>query len=314
MVVVGASAGGVRALQDFCGGLPESLDAAVFIVLHISPGSVSSLPHILQRTTRLPVETAVDGGAIHPGHIFVAPPDHHLLVHRDSMVLARGPRENRHRPAVDPLFRSAVRAFGAGVIGVILSGTGDDGTAGAMAVKTAGGIVIVQEPDDADFPGMPQSVLTYLDKVNHRLPASAMGAVIGRLTGPMTGRAAATAPVDIEKTEDRSSGYTCPQCHGALWATENGPLLQFECRVGHVFSPESLRTQQEEEVEAALWAALRALEESAALDRRLSSTVRAGLGPLGQRYREEAEGKEAQASLLRRLLLEPRSAHDRPGV
>jgi len=178
IVVVGASAGGVDTLMKFVRTIPPAFPAPICIVLHVPPDSPSLLAQILDREGMLPAKAAEDGEIYRPGHIYVAPPDRHLLIGRDGTLhLRRGPRENRHRPAVDPLFRSAALAYGSRAVGVILSGTLDDGTAGLLAIKQRGGIAIVQDPADALYPSMPQSALHHVD-VDHSTPLSRLGVLL----------------------------------------------------------------------------------------------------------------------------------------
>ncbi|MDP9364956.1 MAG: chemotaxis protein CheB, partial [Chloroflexota bacterium] len=177
IVVVGASAGGVEALVNLVRGIPANLPVAVFVVLHVPANATSLLPQILTRAGLLPAAHATDGAPIVHGQIVVAPPDHHLLIERDGIRLSRGPRENRSRPAVDPLFRSAARAFGPRAVGVVLSGSLDDGTSGLAAIKARGGVGIVQDPAEAVFPSMPLSAIEHV-AVDHRLPASQIGPLL----------------------------------------------------------------------------------------------------------------------------------------
>ena len=171
MITIGASAGGVEALTELVRGLPVDLPASVFVSLHVPPHGTSMLPQILSRRGPLPAHHARDGEPIEPGRIYVAPPDLHLLIHQGVVRLSRGPRENGFRPAIDPLFRTAARWHGPRVVGVILSGTLDDGTAGLLAIKERGGFAVVQDPDDALFPGMPRNAMDVVH-VDHVLPAS----------------------------------------------------------------------------------------------------------------------------------------------
>src|SRR4051812_8388035 len=191
VVVIGASAGGVEALSRLVGMFPPDLPASVFVVLHVPAESTSVLPRILNRAGPLPVIHPISGQAFERGHIYVAPPDHHLLVKQGYCELTRGPRENGHRPAVDPLFRSAARVYGARVIGVILSGALDDGTAGMVAIQMRKGICVVQSPDDALYAGMPQSAIDNV-KVDHVIPLAEMGNLLVEL---------AHTPVLIESAE-----------------------------------------------------------------------------------------------------------------
>jgi two-component system, chemotaxis family, protein-glutamate methylesterase/glutaminase len=319
IVVVGASAGGVEALADLAVSLPPDLPAAVFVVLHVPSTGTSALPGILSRHGPLPAAHVKDGEPIERGRIYVTPPDHHVLLRSGHMHLARGPRENGHRPAVDPLFRSAAREYGTRVIGVVLSGTLDDGTAGLAAIKARGGLAVVQEPADALYPNMPASALEHV-RVDHVQPAAAIGELLGRLSVEPAGEASPAAPADMEVEVDvegfsleaiegehpgKPSGFSCPDCNGVLREIQDGELERFRCRVGHAWSPESLLTQQSEALEAALWIALRSLEERAALARKLAEPARRrGHRITAGRFAEQAAEAQQAARLVRNLLLD----------
>ena len=319
IVVVGASAGGVEALVGMAASLPADLPAAVFVVLHVPSTGTSALPGILSRHGQLPASHVKDGEPIEPGHIYVAPPDHHLLVRTGHVHLARGPRENGHRPAVDPLFRSAAREYATRVVGVVLSGALDDGTAGLVAVKSQGGVTVVQDPEDALYSGMPASALEHA-KVDHVLPAASIGALLAQLATEPAGEPAGPAPTDmkVEVEVERfsleaieadhpgdPSGFSCPDCNGVLWAIQDGGMQRFRCRVGHAWSPESLLTRQSESLEAALWIALRSLEERAALARRLAEPARRrGHRITATRFEEQATEAQQAARVVRELLLD----------
>jgi two-component system chemotaxis response regulator CheB len=322
IVVVGASAGGVEALVRLVKALPSDLPVAVFVVLHIPASATSALPDILTRHGPLPASHAKDGEPIEHGRIYVAPPDRHLLLKAEQVHLSQGPRENGHRPAIDPLFRSAARMFGGRVAAVVLSGALDDGTAGLVAVKRHGGVAIVQDPDDALYPGMPSSAIEH-DGVDHVLPAPAIGARIAVLARNPNAKQPPTIPAEtnVEKVEDemaefsmsaikgdnpgRPSAFSCPDCNGVLWELHDGDLIRFRCRVGHAWSPESLLSEQREQLEAALWVALRSLEERASLARRLAEPARGrGHRITASRFAEQAEESDRAAELVRRLLIE----------
>jgi two-component system chemotaxis response regulator CheB len=316
IVVIGASAGGVEALIQLARGLPADLPAAVFVVTHLSPTARSRLPEILSRAGPLPAHAARDGDPIEPGCIAVAPPDRHLLVRPGRIELTRGPRENHTRPAVDPLFRSAARSYGARVIGVVLSGALYDGTAGLLAVKAHGGTTIVQDPADATVDGMPRSALR-LVRADDVLPAAAIGPALARMVHDLAG-GGGTAMTDEEEElhgviredieqlaedhrPDELTIYTCPDCGGAMWQGEPGARMWFRCHVGHAYAPEVLLGQKSEELEAALWTCVRLLTEKATLTRQLA-TRNAGRGAREDRIAEQAALAERHAQVIRELL------------
>jgi two-component system, chemotaxis family, protein-glutamate methylesterase/glutaminase len=318
IVVVGASAGGVEALTDLAASLPGDLPAAVFVVLHLPATGTSALPEILRRHGPLPAAHVKDGEPIQPGRVYVAPPDHHVLLRTGHVHLARGPRENGHRPAIDPLFRSAAREYATRVIGLVLSGALDDGTAGLLAIKSRGGIAVVQDPADALYPGMPGNALEHV-QVDHVAAAASMGRLLARLIAdvaePPTNPAPSDMQVEVEMEglsleafegnhPGRPSGFSCPDCNGVLWQIQDGGLERYRCRVGHAWSPESLLTQQSEALEAALWVALRSLEERAALARRLAEPARGrGYTITATRFEEQAAEAQQAARLVRDMLL-----------
>jgi two-component system, chemotaxis family, protein-glutamate methylesterase/glutaminase len=285
MVVIGGSAGAVEALRRIMADLPPDLPGAVFVTVHFPPHVPSTLPVILGRCGPLDARHPEDGEAIRAGVIYVAPPNLHLLVDGDHVRLSAGPRENGHRPAVDPLFRSAARAHGGSVIAVLLSGNLDDGTAGMLAVRQLGGITVVQDPADARYSGMPSSALRS-GVVDHVAPHAEIGSLIARLTRELPERAMSEVPrhIDVEngmaefdpaafEADERPgvpSGYTCPECHGALFEIEEHETVRYRCRVGHAYGAETLMAEQTDGVEAALWTAFKALKERAALARRLA--------------------------------------------
>jgi two-component system, chemotaxis family, protein-glutamate methylesterase/glutaminase len=315
IIVIGASAGGVQALQRIVVGLPADLPAAIFIVLHVWPGTKSYLPAILERAGRLPVAEAQDGDPIKPGTITVAPSDLHLMLEKDRVVVVRGPRENRTRPAINPLFRSAAAAFRHRVIGVILTGTLDDGAAGLWAITQCGGVAVVQS--DAMFDQMPRSAIESVN-VDHVVPLDDIAALLNRLSRetvePSTppavpevvnlndqGSKMKPAGFDVDRVGKRSV-FSCPECNGALWEMEEG-VLQYRCHVGHAYSAKSLHEAQSTTIEQSLWSALRALKESAALDSRLAErSAEHKLDRAADQYRRSAEEKMEQVTNLQRFL------------
>ena len=319
LVVVGASAGGVEALVQLLQGLPPDLPAAVLVVLHMPTGARSALPAILGRVCVLPVAQAVDGARLEPGTVTVAVPDRHLMVVDGSISLSRGPRENGHRPAVDVLFRSAARAAGRRVVAVVLSGVLDDGTAGMIAVRARGGVGLVQDPADSMYESMPRNAAE-IGGAEYVARAAEMGALLADLLSEEVAEVDEPAASDLMDTETamanldldaltgderpgRPSGFGCPSCHGALFAIDEGGMERFRCRVGHAWSPESLAAEQGQALEGALWMALRALEERAALSMRMGQ--RAGQrGHLisAQGFQSRHDEAQGAAAVLRRLL------------
>ncbi|MUG99244.1 chemotaxis protein CheB [Scytonema sp. UIC 10036] len=321
IIVVGASAGGVEALTFLVKNLPQDLKAAVLIVLHVPSHGSSVLPRILERAGNLPAVHARDGEPLLLGRIYVAPPDYHLLVKPGTLQLARGPRENNHRPAIDPLFRTAARAYGQRVIGVVLTGSLDDGTAGLRAVKMRGGVAVVQNPDDALYGGMPSSAIENVDDIDYILPLSDIPSVLADVVN-MPVEVAAENPISEElafesdlaemkmaqlNNEDKPgkpSPFACPDCGGTLWDLSEGDLLRFRCRTGHAFSATTLLAKQSDALEDALWIALRALEEKASLAHRMSQRMRDRNQSLSaKRLEEEAKDAQTRAAVIQEVLL-----------
>jgi two-component system, chemotaxis family, protein-glutamate methylesterase/glutaminase len=339
VVVIGASAGGVETLLRVVSGLPADLNASVCIVLHLAPGAASSLPAILQRRSRLPCRAAVDGEPLCAGQILVGPPDHHLTIEDGHVVLTVGPRENGHRPSIDALFRTAAAAQGGRVIGVVLSGTRDDGTAGLAVIKAAGGTALVQDPEEAIYPGMPASALAavavdmvatsermaaaIVEAVNHAPPERPDGAPApgpshnpGHSDRPSAehdpDHPVALGNLGLAPEPDPSTlappATTCPECGGVLTERTEAGVAHWECRVGHRYSPESLADAQAEGVEAALWAAIRALEDRAALLERLGGQAEErGFAQSAHVFFGRAREAEAQAGVVRTALAQAAS-------
>ena len=317
IVVVGASAGGVPTLRRLLDDLPADLPAALFVVLHTHADAPSQLHEILGRTGSLEAFAARDGMPIEPGRIHVAPNDHHLLVESGRMAVIRGPRENRHRPAIDPLFRSAAWAYGPRVVGVVLSGGLDDGTAGLWAVKSCGGTTVVQEPTEALYPEMPLNALMH-NRIDHRLPIGEIGPLIARLAhervaAAPSGPPASTIGDEIEFARLRGdlqamtrlgtlTPFTCPTCRGALWEMNEAGNLRYRCHTGHAFSQRTLILEQDTAMEEAIYMALRAVEEKAATLRRLGERWPDRFPATSAQYEERARELERTADRLRALL------------
>jgi two-component system, chemotaxis family, protein-glutamate methylesterase/glutaminase len=323
VVAVGASAGGVEALQALVAGLPPDLPAAVLVVLHLSPGGTSALGHILDRAGPLPARTAEDGAPLLAGEVYAAPPNRHLMMKDGRLELSSGPTENGHRPAIDVLLRSAAYAFGPRAVGVILSGTLDDGVAGLAAIAARGGATVVQDPDDAQYRSMPENALRWVH-VDQVLPADKIGTALGEILAarqaaaqnlatedPPAGPPALAEEVDIARHADenvvdlseyaRSTQLSCPDCGGTL-VELNGQPPRYRCHVGHGWSGQSLLNAQSQATERALWVALRSLEEKARLGRRIVSTVGAS-SVVMERYEQTVRECEDAASELRTMLL-----------
>jgi two-component system, chemotaxis family, protein-glutamate methylesterase/glutaminase len=326
IIVVGTSAGGVEALSRLVEAMPDTLDAAMFIVLHTSATGPGRLPTILQRRASLPVSHGVDRERVKPGHIYVAPPDHHLILEAGHMRVTRGPKENHTRPAVDPLFRSAALTYGQRVIGVVLTGGLDDGSAGLAAVKQRGGVAIVQDPEDAMFPDMPRNAMRRTP-IDHVVRLEALPSLLVRLVAeraqPMT---------DLPKSKDLEievriaaeenplkagvmelgpvSPYTCPDCHGVLLQIAGSGMPRFRCHTGHAFSLDGLAATVTSSVEDTLWSGFRAIEESIMLLRHMAKHARDG-GDEEAASALEARARTAQArgEAVRHAAMSPDLTH-----
>ncbi|GIH03551.1 chemotaxis protein CheB [Rhizocola hellebori] len=312
VVVVGASAGGVEALRSFVAALAPDLPASVFVVLHIPPSAPSALPAILSRVSQLPVQAAIDGEEMRQGRVYVAPPNHHLLLRHDRIRLSHGPSENGHRPAIDPLFRSAAKSFGSRTVGVVLSGSRDDGAAGLAAIAARGGLALIQDPAEALYASMPLAAQR-ATKADYVLPASQLGTIIAELaTSPLTADSRRDNDLEIAAEVDVAdefdgladpAGYGCPACGGALFELNSGPAPRYGCRVGHAWSPQALLDEQSAGMESALWTALRALEEKAALSAQLASTSAGrGHGLVQERHNRAAQEAIGAADIIRHLI------------
>jgi two-component system chemotaxis response regulator CheB len=314
IIAIGASSGGVDALRTLVQDLPIDLPAAIFVVVHI--GVRSHLAEILNRLSALPVEQARSGVRIEPGKIYVAAPNGHLLIHNDHILIRRGPRENMSRPAIDPLFRSAAVSFGGRVIGVVLTGGLNDGTAGLLAIKRCGGLAVVQDPADALVGDMPGSALRHVD-VDHMVPLAEMGPLLGRLAREPAG---ATPPIPlgirletaiaaqdisdmkIEEQLGQLSPFTCPECHGALWEIDDGSMLRYRCHAGHAYTAESALSAGMAEIDVMLEQLLRSHQERAALARRMAEWELAhGRAQLADQLSTRADEYESYARLMLKL-------------
>jgi two-component system chemotaxis response regulator CheB len=298
--VLGASAGGLAALRRVLAELPADFRGTLCIVMHLAPNRPSYLARILDRESAVPVETARHGQPLAPGRIYAAPPDHHLVVQGSTLRLVVGPNENGHRPAIDTLFRSAAHSFGPAAVGVVLSGSLDDGAAGLREIKARGGRALVQRPDDADYPSMP---LAALEGIHPDMLGTAdeIGRWLAEARVPPrhTGYSPSTPP---EITAPQPL-LTCPDCHGPLHEVVDGHLLRFDCLIGHRWSLGSLEAFQRTDVESSLWAALRALEEQAVLNRRLAGRSSRDHRPRATAsFTAAADRAEEHAAVLREIV------------
>jgi two-component system, chemotaxis family, protein-glutamate methylesterase/glutaminase len=283
VAAIGASAGGIDALVELLSAFPPEYSGSLLVVVHIAPDSPGIMHKVLGRQTSLTVVTATNGELIKPRHVYVAPPDRHLLVASGGMiVLSNGPKENRFRPAVDPLFRSAALVYRNRAVGVVLSGGLDDGTAGLCAIKQAGGTALVQDPMEAEVASMPQSAITHVD-VDGVFSVKALAQQLTELalTDVPLNEGSHEMPIDVEietqvalSEKHRAAGierlgpntqWTCPECHGSLRRVGNGVPLRFRCHTGHAFTAASLEVELKEKIEANIWTAVRILEEHAML-------------------------------------------------
>jgi two-component system, chemotaxis family, protein-glutamate methylesterase/glutaminase len=279
IIVIGASAGGVYALKELVTSLPADFKATIFVVLHVSPSSPSFLPDILNHAGPLKASHPHDGELIEQGHIYIASPDHHLLVENDKVVVKKGPKENRFRPSIDALFRSAAYSYGPRVIGVVLTGLLDDGTSGMWSVKRLGGMGIVQEPDDAMYASMPDSVLQYVN-VDYQVPVSDLASLLAELIQETVPDKVDLMDQELRRIETEVSiaaqanafelgvldlgnltALTCPECSGALVSIQEDKLIRYRCHTGHAYTANSLLVDVTKTVEESLWKSVRSLEE-----------------------------------------------------
>lgn len=324
IIVAGASAGGIPSLKALLGVLPADLNAAVFVVQHLSPDYRSTLAHVLGRSTAFRVRQPDDGERIEPRTVYVASPDHHLLIEQDRVLVKRGPKENRFRPSIDALFRSAAYSHNSRVIGIVLSGALDDGTSGLWTIKRLGGTTIVQAPDEAEFDSMPLSALEQVE-VDHCMTISEMGRLLRSLDerieppssevaedqGRVGLEVSIAADADAFRKGIMNAGeltpLTCPECHGVLVEIDEDEIVRYRCHTGHAYSRAALLSETVEKIEQTYWIAMRSLEEASMLmDHTADSLARQGQAGQAKRFREEAEAAEAESRGLRENLLRRR--------
>jgi two-component system, chemotaxis family, protein-glutamate methylesterase/glutaminase len=325
VVVIGASAGGVSGLREVVDGLPADLPAAVFVVLHVPAYKASALPEILNVSAALPASHPRDGEGIETGRIYVAPPDHHLLVEHGYVAVKKGPKENRFRPSIDALFRSAAYNYGPRVIGVVLSGGLDDGTSGLWSIKRLGGKTIVQHPADAQFESMVENALSQVE-VDYTLPAREIGPLLSRLLAEPPIEAVKDEPdlrkrLKIELAIAVEGGafqkgvmeigeltpFTCPECHGVLVKLTEEARTRYRCHTGHAYTDSALLDGVMESTGDMLWQVMRGFEEAVMVVEHMAEHLRvAGDVDRAAVYAERARELEARSRLFHELVLQHR--------
>lgn len=319
IIVIGASSGGFDIIKTIVKGLPPDLDASVFIVWHMAPDVRSVMPSVLNKLNRIFAAHASDREEIRPNRIYIAPPDHHLLVENGFIRVTRGPKENRFRPAVDPLFRSAAYAYGDRVIGVVLSGALDDGTAGLWAIKNYGGTTVVQDPKDAEMPSMPENALQQVE-IDYCLPAAGLAGLLARLSADKQTqngqvmkdeRTKAEIQIAAENTaqamqvfaDGKLTEFTCPDCHGVLSKIIEGTLIRYRCHTGHAFSADTLLSAITENIEDSMYNAIRGIDESVILLNHLGDHfAEANNTKLAAMYFKKANEANERSNLVRKAV------------
>ena len=301
IIVIGTSAGGIEALKRLVADLPADIPASIFVVQHCAPYSPSFLPRILERSGPLRARNPVNHELIKQGRIYVAPPDRHMLIQDGHVCTSQGPKENRSRPSIDALFRSAALTCGGRVIGVILTGMLDDGTAGLLAIKERGGLALVQNPDDAAYPSMPESALRHVT-TDYCLPISEIAAKLVQLAqDPVAAQPNRSTKLEVEfrvslgdmtameqlTAFGHLSPFTCPECQSALWELRDGDFVRFRCRMGHAHTAQALLAGQNETIENMLDSLRRARREQAELMSRLNTEHERSREALMRRARSE---------------------------
>jgi two-component system chemotaxis response regulator CheB len=321
IIVIGGSAGALEPLRQLLELLPTDLPAVLLVTLHIPADYPSVLPELLSKPEKWTARHPDHREKLKRGMVYVAPPNAHLVVNDSRVELGTGPRENRHRPAIDVMFRTTARSYGPRVAAVVLSGQLDDGSAGLMAVKVKGGLTIVQDPSEALAPEMPNRAIQYAGP-DYVLPVQEIAQLLVTVSSENLSLPNAPEPsmshpdpsseanlkksTNTEGREGRPSAFACPDCHGVLWEVEEGHVLRFRCRVGHAYTSDSLRAAFSDAGEDALWVAMRTLEERASLLRRLAN--RSG-ERMSAHYLDEATGFDRHAETIRQMLTETRSPY-----
>lgn len=323
IIVMGTSAGGLKALGAVLSQLPADLGAAIFVVQHLAPDKRSYLPQLLGDVCKLPVRAPADGAPFMRGHVYIASPDRHLLLNGNRISVLCGPQENRFRPSIDALFRSAARSYGSRVIGLVLTGALDDGTVGLQAIKQRGGVTVVQDPREADYPSMPRTALSYV-KIDQMVGIAGAGALLVRLVAEPAAAQKdfpSTPALEIESSIAEQTmntreflqnverigtptSYTCPDCNGAIWQIGDEEPLRLRCHIGHSFTGEVFSAAQSHNIEGALWTAIRLMEEKSTLSRQLADRNRTqNQLDAADAYKKEAEHLDVELTRLRDLVV-----------
>jgi len=318
IICIGASAGGLNAINELVTQLPANLNAAVLMVIHLSKAAIGDmLLERIRKGSRLPCQIGRHGDVIAPGQVYIAAPDTHMLIRNDTIIVGHGPPENRFRPSIDVLFRSAAASAGERVIGIVLTGLMNDGTAGMMAIKQCGGYCIVQDPHEAEYPAMPLSVLENME-VDHCVSLKEMGSIIEKITQePIADRSVSPPQVIIESrlseiaaTEveevsrlGKKTLLACPDCGDRLWVVKKGWVKHYRCHVGHSYSERDLVVKQSKKIESAMWTAVRMMEERKLLINRLAKENNdRGLRQLSRTYEEQGRQLEEHITRLKELI------------
>lgn len=324
IVTIGASAGGLTAISELMSQVKQDINAAFLVVMHLSRKGISDfLLHRIQQFCKLQCHVAAEGMLLEQGHVYIAPPNYHLLVKDDKLKLGHGPEENRWRPSIDVLFRSAAAQYNGRTIGVVLTGLLDDGTIGMLAIKKCGGRCIVQDPNEAEYPDMPLSVLNNME-VDHCLSIQEMGKVLTDMTYhhkpvetsiPPEIKAEAeiaervAAGIQSMNTLGEDSVYSCPDCGGHLWKITDNKMDRYRCHVGHSYSERDLNIKQAEEVEATLWIALRIMEERKNLLKKMENDTRnRGYARIASDHEQRRDELQGHIDHLRALLVATQNA------
>jgi two-component system chemotaxis response regulator CheB len=323
IIVIGTSTGGLEALDQLIGQLPTDLAASIFVVQHMDPhNSGEPLLRRLSRYKAFRPTLAENRHRFKPGRLYIGPPDNHLLLKKNRLLVTKGAQENKNRPGIDPLFRSAAVAYGSRVIGVVLTGMEDDGTAGLIAIKRCGGVIVVQDPRDAAYSDMPLSALDNAD-VDYCVSIADMGPLLTTLVSQPHGKSK-KVPQDVRteaiiaervlsdisqvNTLGKQVPYNCPGCGGVLWKIDGPGKKRYRCHTGHSYTALALLTSQSEKIEEMFWISLRMFEERRNL--LMAMSLESATAALRRKHRQQAKETQGYIDRIRAMLLDPRS--DRP--